>query len=83
MSDNGNGHGRDEFRFDQEVEKLLRQEPFVPFQVILTSGDRYDVTSAFSLAFDGNAVVVFPPKQAHAFFRKNQIVGIEVKEPAV
>ena len=82
MSDNGNGNSHEEFRFEQEVEKLLRQEPFVPFQVILTSGDRFDVTSPFSLAFRGNAVVVFPPVQAHIFFRKNQLVGTEVTQPA-
>jgi hypothetical protein len=82
MTDNGNGEAQDEFRFEQEVEKLLRQEPFMPFQVILTSGDRFDVTSPFSLAFRGNAVVVFPPRQAHIFFRKNQLVGVEGKELA-
>lgn len=75
-------NNQDGFRFEGEIEKLLRREPFEPFEVILTSGDRYTVTGPFSLAFRGNSVVLFPPKQAHVFFRKSQIVAVEVPEPA-
>jgi mannose-6-phosphate isomerase-like protein (cupin superfamily) len=50
---------------------------------VLASGDRYKVTGSRQVAIGENVIVIVPPKSTHVFFRKNQIVGVEVEEPAV
>jgi hypothetical protein len=68
--------------FNDEIDRLLDRDPFVPFKIILTSGDRYEITGPRQVAMGDNVVVVVPSKSTHSFFRKNQIVGVEVAEPA-
>ena len=69
--------------FEQEVDKLLRAEPFVPFSLILTSGDRYEVENPGLSFFGENVVYLIQPKSGLAIFRKNQIVGVDVRPGAV
>jgi hypothetical protein len=73
----------EEIRFENELNGLLDREPFVPFTIVLASGDRYKVTGSRQVAIGENVIVIVPPKSTHVFFRKNQIVGVEVEEPAV
>jgi hypothetical protein len=68
--------------FDDEINKLLDRDPFVPFTIILTSGDRYEITGPRQIALGERVIVVVPPKSTHSFFRRNQVVGIDVAEPA-
>jgi hypothetical protein len=73
----------EDLRFDSELNDLLDHEPFVPFVIIVASGDRYRVDSPRQIAVGESVVVILPPKSKMAFFRKNQIVGVEVEKPAV
>jgi hypothetical protein len=68
--------------FNNEIDRLLDRNPFAPFKLILTSGDRYEITRPRQVAMGENVMVVVPSKSTHSFFRKNQIVGVEVAEPA-
>jgi hypothetical protein len=68
--------------FNNEIDKLLDNDPFVPFTIILSSGDRYEITGPRQAALGENVIVVVPPKIGISFFRKNQVVGVDVAEPA-
>ena len=72
----------EEIRFDSELNDLLDRDPFVPFTIVLASGDRYRVTGPRQVAMGDTVIVIVPPKSTHVFFRTNQVVGVEVKEPA-
>jgi len=66
--------------FEDELRKYAEADPFTPFEVIDSSGDRYSVVAQSQLAIAGNTVVTFLPKLGIRFFRKNQIVAVHVNE---
>jgi hypothetical protein len=69
--------------FNEELVRLWKQrERFSPFTIILTSGDHYEVTEPIQMALGENVVALVPRGSTQVFFRKNQIVGVEVHEPA-
>jgi hypothetical protein len=72
----------EELGLEDELKKALDREPFVPVTVILTSGDRYEITDPWTLAIGASTVVVLPPRSTHVSFRKNQIVAVETHETA-
>lgn len=67
--------------FEEELRKYAEADPFTPFDIVVTSGDRYRITSQVQLAIGGNTVIAFLPKSGTQFFRKNQIVAVHVNEP--
>lgn len=69
--------------FEDELRRCCRAEPFIPFDIILTSGDRYEITSWEQMAFGENMIVVAQPRTGIRFFRKNQIVAVHVHEPSI
>ena len=68
--------------FEEEIRRYWRAEPFVPFDIVVTSGDRYEIKDPGQVAWGGNTVVVVMPKTGIRFFRKNQIVAVHVHEPS-
>ena len=68
--------------FEDELRRYYRADPFIPFDIVVTSGDRYEITQQEQLAFGGNTVVVVLPRTGIRFFRKNQIVAVHVHEPS-
>jgi hypothetical protein len=63
---------------------LLDAQPFVPFTVIVASGDKYPVTSPHSLAIGESSMSsIWLPKKGSAIFRKSQIVGVEIGEAVI
>jgi hypothetical protein len=72
----------EEINFEDELRRCLRADPFVPFNIVVTSGDRYEVTTDEQVALGGNTVVVVLPTTGIRFFRKNQIVAVHVHEPS-
>lgn len=73
----------EQLNFEDELRRCCRAEPFLPFDIILTSGDRYEITSWEQMAFGENMIVVAQPKTGIRFFRKNQIVAVHVHEPSI
>ena len=59
------------------IRDLKRQEPFVPFQIVLSSGDRYVVADPDALAIGTTQLFFYPPRSAGVQLRINQIVAIE------
>jgi hypothetical protein len=68
--------------FEDELRRLAKADPFTPFEIIVTSGDRYEITEELQMAISGNAVVVLMPKRGMQMFRKNQIVAVHTLESA-
>ena len=61
---------------------LKRQEPFVPFMIILTSGDRYRIESGETLVvLRSNFFYASPRTKKFVFLRKSEIVAVEQQEP--
>lgn len=72
-----------DFLMREQIAEHLHREPFVPFRIILTSGQGYDMVNP-DLAAIGESImhVLFPRSDRSAILRLNQIVSIEVLEPA-
>jgi hypothetical protein len=57
--------------------------PFHPFRIITTSGDRYEVTDANSVALAPSYLFyAFPHSDRSAHIRLNQMVALETMERA-
>lgn len=66
-----------------QMKEALRREPFQPFRIITTSGDRYDVLDPLSVAVaETYLFYAFPKSDRSAHLRLNQIVAIETLQTA-
>ena len=72
----------EELGFDDEIIKMLDAEPFVPFVIIVSSGDRYDIRGPHRVAVGGNVIVVVEPREGICFFRRTQVVAVEQRQSA-
>lgn len=68
--------------FDDELKKLARALPFIPFEILTTGGERYEITDNIEIAVGYSTVVVVLPKTGVQMIRKNQIVAVHSHEPA-
>jgi hypothetical protein len=67
----------------EQIHELLNKEPFVPFRIILTNGDHYDVTSPHMVAMGATQVFYcFPNSDKLAWIRVNQITSLETLQQA-
>lgn len=66
-----------------QIRELLHRDPFQPFRIILTSGDRYDVGNPDLVALSQSYVFyVFPKSDRMAWLRLNQIASVETLQAA-
>ncbi len=68
--------------FDDELRKAARAVPFVPFEILTTSGEKYEISDSIEIAVGSSTVVVVLPKTGVQMIRKNQIMAIHTHEPA-
>jgi hypothetical protein len=68
--------------FDDELRKVARAVPFVPFEIVTTSGEKYEITDSVEIAIGHSTVVLVLPKTGVQMIRKNQIVAVHTHEPA-
>jgi hypothetical protein len=62
----------------EELEKLLRAEPFHDFKVIMTDGREYAVTSPFQLSIGKTTISYYYPRTDRmAHLRKTEVTTIE------
>ena len=60
------------------VKDLKNKEPFLPFMIVMTSGDRYLIEDPDGLAVGGSQLHYYPPKSDRAVhMRLNQIAAVE------
>jgi hypothetical protein len=67
--------------FDEELQRVVDQEPFRPFIVWWTSGDRCSVDNPNWLALGSAVISYLHPTRGVMFFRRNQMVAVEVPVP--
>jgi len=64
-----------------DLKSWLDNDPFVPFRVVVTSGNSFDVTSPYQLAIGETQFdYYFPHSDRKAVVRLNQLVSIETLE---
>jgi hypothetical protein len=64
------------------IRDLKRREPFVPFQIVMTSGDRYTIEDPDALAIATSQLHYFLPRSDKAVhIRMNQIAAVEEPGP--
>jgi len=68
--------GRDETTLDT-IKHLKRCEPFIPFQIVMTSGDRYLIENADALAISASQLHYYPRTGSGVHLRINQISAVE------
>ena len=66
------------------IRHLKRQEPFVPFRIVMTSGDRYLIEDPDALAIATSQLHYYPRTEMGIHLRMNQISSVEEldKRPA-
>ncbi len=62
-----------------EVQKLAHAEPFVPFTLVITSGDKYEVKDPGLFFVGDNIVYIVQRATGLAIFRRNRIAGLEAR----
>jgi hypothetical protein len=63
------------------IRDLKRRDPFTPFAIVMTSGDRYRIENGDSLAIASSQLHYYPPRSGVAIsMRINQIAAIEAGE---
>jgi hypothetical protein len=69
--------------FEEELRRYWRKDPFIPFDIVTTSGDRYHISDPGLIAFGSNVIIVALRSTGIQLVRKNQIAAIHVHEPSV
>lgn len=64
-----------------DLKNHLDKDPFVPFRIVLTSGNTYDVFSPYQISM-GESILnfFFPRSDRYATIRLNQLVALETLE---
>jgi len=57
--------------FDENLRSLLEQQPFHPFVVEYTNGDRFEVDAPYVAYAEGGAGFISPGKQVFFFTHKD------------
>jgi hypothetical protein len=66
-----------------EIVEHLDRDPFVPFRIILTSGQGHDITNPHLVALGETLMHVMQPKSnRYAILRLIQVASLEVLETA-
>jgi hypothetical protein len=64
-----------------ELHDLLDRRPFLPFTIVMSSGQRYEVTGLHQVAIGQTVVVLLRPGENSIHLRSNQISSLEAPEP--
>lgn len=70
--------GKDESTLDT-IMHLKRREPFAPFRIVMTSGDRYVIENPDALAIATSQLHYYPRTGMGIHMRLNQIAAVEVE----
>ena len=65
----------------ETVRDLRRRDPFVPFRIVMTSGESYTIANSELLAIGRSQLIYcFPQSDRVAHLRLNQIAAVEELE---
>jgi len=63
----------------ETIRDLLERDPFQPFRIVISSGDRYDVTNPHLVAIGQTQIFYcYPQSDRISFIRTNQIVAVDM-----
>jgi len=63
---------------EADLKEMLTREPFVPFKIVLTGGDSYEVESPFQIAIGKSQLNYYYAKSDRkAILRLNQVAAFE------
>ena len=68
--------GHDETTLDT-VKDLANREPFIPFHIVMTSGDRYRIEDPNALAITTSQLHYYPRTGMGIHVRLNQVAAVE------
>jgi hypothetical protein len=74
---------RDELTLEGELTRLIAAEPFEPFSISVTSGERFNVGAADRLIVGQNVATLVGLGDGSIVIRKNQIVAVDSTSAAV
>lgn len=63
-----------------ELIGLLDGEPFSPFEIVMSSGDRYRISDPHSVAVGRDVILVLPPKGGSSALRFNQVNALHIRK---
>ncbi len=67
----------------EQIRELLEREPFQSFRIVLTSGDRFEVTDPHLLAIGESLIFYcYPRSDRLAYLRLNQIAAVDMVQNA-
>jgi hypothetical protein len=72
----------EEIRFLDELRRYSNSDPFVQFDIVTNSGDKYEVRERLQVAFGVDCCVVVLPTTGIRIVRSNQISAIHSHESA-
>jgi hypothetical protein len=61
----------------ETIRHLKRKDPFIPFQIVMSSGDRYVIDNPDALAIASTQVHYYPKSGLGIHMRLNQICSVE------
>lgn len=65
------------------LRELLHKEPFIPFKIVLTSGQGFQIDNPDLVAVGETQITVYRPRSDQfAILRLNQVASLESLEPA-
>jgi hypothetical protein len=68
--------------FEDELKSYLRAQPFHPIEIVMASGDRYEILDPWMVAITAGAIFVHT-RIGTQMIRKNQITAVHVHEPSI
>jgi hypothetical protein len=71
----------EQINFGDELRRYGESIPFVPFDIVTSSGERYEVQERLQFALGNTAVVLVLPRTGVQIIRKNQITALHIHEP--
>ena len=72
----------EEISIINELERLLDRRPFMPFTIVIDSGNRYEVTGRHDVAIGRSVLVLLGPNSPSIHLRTNSISALEDPHPA-
>ena len=64
--------------FVETMREMLAREPFEPFRITMTSGDKYIIEAPQNMVFGLTRIIYcFPASDRTVYIRPNQIVALE------
>ena len=69
---------REEIPLTEELQRLAQADPFLPFVIVMASGERYEVSEADTLVIGRHVISLFSFRKAWNLLRPNQISEVVV-----